>query len=180
MLSCAALVSAGCSKTAERDPADKESGATIAVQSVQSTYSAGESVRLKVTLTNSWSQSCRLTTSALGGISILELTRDGSPLAPRMTEASFINGFESAVAATLVDVDPGKSVRFDFTSEDGTFNTYAGDARSGAEVSLWPVSAPGRYALTVAYLRPPLPNVPADPCQTGGASATVNFTVAPS
>ena len=181
MLGCAALLTAaGCSKAVQREPAGNGGAAAVAVHTAQSTYPAGESVRLTVTLTNTWSRSCRFTTSAMGGISVLELTRDGTPLAPRLTEASFINGFQSAVAATLVDVEPGKSVRFDFASEDGTLNTYAGDAQGGAEVSLWPIGAPGRYALTIAYLRPPLPNVPADPCQAGGASASVNFTLAPS
>lgn len=179
-LGCAALLTAaGCTKAEERAPAGN-GAAAVAVQASQPSYVAGESVRLTVTLTNTWSQTCRLTRSAMGGISVLELTRDGSPVAPQMTEASFINGFESAVAATLVDVEPGKTVRFDFASEDGTLNTYSGDAGGGAEVSLWPVAAPGRYALTLAYLRPPLPKVPADPCQAGGASATVNFTVASS
>jgi hypothetical protein len=181
VLSCAALLTvAGCTKTQERAPAGNGGTATVAVQAGQSTYTAGQPVRLAVTLTNTWNQTCRLTTSAMGGISVLELTRDGSPVAPQITEASFINGFQWAVAGTLVDVEPGKSVRFDFASDDGTFNTYAADARGGAEVSLWPVDTPGRYAMTIAYLRPPLPNVPADPCQVAGASATVNFTVVPS
>lgn len=165
----------GCTRDA--DEAGGGQTPTITLRPADPASAAGRPVALTVEIRNTWNQRCLLTSAPMGALTVLGLTRDGTPLAPQLTTATFLNGFQNAVKDSLVEVAPGASVRFEYSGPDGTLDSFAADATGGAEVSRWPVAARGRYELTVGYLRPPLPGVPADPCQASGTTATATFTV---
>lgn len=174
----AAVMTAACTHGAKPTAPESVSPAIdITAAAAKPTFGTAEPVTLTVTLTNTGPRSCRVADAALGALTVVGFTRDGTPVAPSPTTATFINGFPRAVAAALTDLAPGATAQFPFASTDGALNTYAGTPSGDADVSRWPVGALGHYVMTIGYLRPPLAGVPDDECQTSAHPAQVAFTV---
>lgn len=183
-LVCAGLLTA-CSGVHSSAPSSTAVGG-VGLRSVPSKpqYGTGEPLSITITATNTSGQQCRLSKLPLGVVTILSLTRDGNTVAPTSGTARFYESFNAAVAANLVTAAAGEAVPMTLSSEvdpatgDGNaLGTYSADGRDGATVLVWPVNVAGHYQLTVTYVRPPLPDLPADACSASAAPATADFVV---
>lgn len=183
MLGLIALLT-GCSGSHRSAPSSTAGGVGLVVASSKSQYGRGEPVTVSITVTNANDRECRLSKLPQGVVTIVSVTRDGTPLAPQIGTARFYVSFSAAVAANLVTVAAGKAVQMSLASEinpaTGAGNalvTYSADGRGGATLAAWTIDAVGHYQLSISYLRPPLPNLPGDSCSASSAPATVQFTV---
>jgi hypothetical protein len=147
-------------------------------------YRDGEEVAISIILTNRETRACRMSRGPEGTITILSLTRDGIPIVPSLTTATYIDGFSRSLLATLMPVTPGASRSLLLTSvPDGVTDgrsalpTSELDGNDEATLSFWPVDQPGHYTLTADYLLPPLAGPPTGLCPTFGGPASTSFTV---
>ncbi|MEV0215490.1 hypothetical protein [Micromonospora sp. ALFpr18c] len=155
-------------------------GLTVAVS--QPSYRLGEQISLRMKLTNNRDAECQLSRVPDGAVTVLSLTRDGTPVAPAIGGAAYYRDFTAYLIGNLVRVPPRGSVELTLGSDPqspvgAALTTSAPDGRGGATVTWWPVDQPGAYRLVVGYLRAPLRGVPADACAATAEQGTVAFEV---
>ncbi|MBY8872023.1 hypothetical protein K7640_09235 [Micromonospora sp. PLK6-60] len=184
---CLALVlttsAAGCRRSGNA-PAPSNAGGSIGltVGASQPAYRVGERVSLRIRLVNNRDAECRLSRVPEGTVTVLSLTRDGTPVAPTIGGATYYRDFTAYLIENLVPVPPRGSVELALGSDPqspvgAALTTSAPDGRGGATVTWWPVDQPGAYRVALAYLRPPLRDVPADGCAATTGPGTVAFEV---
>ncbi|SCE67827.1 hypothetical protein [Micromonospora mirobrigensis] len=167
-------------------PAPTPTGAAatvgLTVRASQPVYRPGERVDLRLRLVNNRDTECRLSRVAAGAVTVMSLTRDGTPVAPATGTAAAYRDFTAYLVENLVTVPPRGSVEVTLGSDPespvgAALTTAAPDGRGGATVTWWPVDQPGAYQLVVGYLRAPLRRVPADACAATTEQGTVEFEV---
>lgn len=150
----------------------------------KATYAAGEQIIITVKLTNTSPTPCKMIQLTEGSVTISALTRDGSPVIPRLTSASYTDGMTNYLLQHLVSVPPGGSVSVLWRSEvwtasqfRDTLATYTMGHLAGADVAAWPVQQPGAYNMTVKYTTPQFDErAPTDLCRFTDA-VSIGFTV---
>ena len=144
----------------------------------QPAFPAAEFVSLTFNVINTSATPCGLATEPLGTMRILSLRRDGEEVIPRLGISHYPDGITRAIAASVTAVDPGSAIPvrvFQLRPEDEVLLRSVTPSGDGGVDTLWPVSEPGRYELTVVYAVPPV-DAEVAPC-TGSAATTVTFTV---
>jgi hypothetical protein len=181
------VLSGGCTadggKPAPTQPPDA-AGIRVRITPSKSQYSRGEQIVLAVSLTNGTATACRASQVPDGVITLLSLTRDGSPVTPTLVYGRFAEGFANYLTANLVSLAPGASLTVNLVSEDSLvlddrpgLRISALSVEDEAAIYVWPVGEPGAYTLLARYVLPALPNAPADACRPSTDPAPASFTV---
>ena len=158
------------------DVADGE--ITLAGPAGHLAFPTGEFVNLTLDVINTSGATCGLATEPLGTLRVLSLRRDGEDVIPLLGASYYPNRITSAIAASLTAADPGSAISVHVHQtrlDDRIMLRSVVPSAGGGLDTLWPVSEPGRYELTVAYAVPPV-DVEMTRC-TGAAATTVTFTV---
>lgn len=147
-------------------------------------YRPGEQIVIVVTLTSRDQKPCHFAGVPDGVVTIVSMTKDGSPIVPAHAEGLYINGFTQVISLNAVVVKSQKTATLSVESapSGGTSSRPALESStltSGdrASIALWPVDQPGAYAAELAY-RMPLIELPAPPaCQVSSDPVTATFAV---
>ncbi|WP_405804887.1 hypothetical protein OG729_06595 [Streptomyces sp. NBC_00210] len=184
------LLTAGCTFLSESESRAAEdavsSDVRMTVSSAKAAYTRQEQIALSIGLTNTGSTDCTVSRVSEGAVTIVSFLRDGVPVAPALTNGSYIDGFAAFLSANLVPLRPGASLSVPWTSEGGTsvedrraLSTSSLDNLDEAALAFWAVDAPGKYELSARYVHPlPPAAAPAgSPCLASSEAASVAFTV---
>lgn len=101
-------------------------------------------------MTGAQGAECRVSRSATGSVTILDLTRDGGPVEPALGSARTYRDFFASIAESLVTVAPGGSLDVALPADPGpppALVTYAADGRGGASTVRWPLDRRRRRGL---------------------------------
>jgi hypothetical protein len=181
-----ALVTAcGTPKTA-RDAGSQPSELAATLASARPEYNNGSEVSLSVIVTNHQGQPCQILRVPDGALSIVTMTRSGTPIAPTLTFSDYVDGFASYLTANVGVLAPGESFTIPWSAQNNTVTQnkaalrtaglYAHDQSSD---TLWPVDASGSYALTARYVLPQSLPALSNPCHTSVTPTSLNFTIKP-
>lgn len=184
------LLTAGCTFLSEpeshADEHSVQSDVRMTLTSSKAEYTRQDQIALSIGLTNTGRTDCAVGRVSEGTVTIVSFLRDGVPVAPALTNGSYINGFADFLSANLVPLRPGASLSVPWTSEGGTsvedrraLRTSSLDNFDEAALAFWAVDVPGKYEVSARYVHPLLPAAaPAgNPCLASGEAASVAFTV---
>jgi hypothetical protein len=177
------LVSGGC--TSGRKPAPEPppggTGVRMKVTASKAEYRPGDTVVLRIELTNTEANECKVLRVPEGGVTVLSAVRDGSALMPGLSTGSYLDGMSSFLRRNLTPLKPNATVGFDLsgaqtgmTSGRAALETSTVDANDESASVYWPVDEPGKYQLSARYVPPPLD---AGMCRASGEPVSVSFTV---
>lgn len=119
-------------------------------------YKSGETVNLKMSLTNSGATSVCLSEGAIGNIKFLTTTVNGSPVETRTAPSAFLTSFSEILKSRLTSVAPGASMEFKLASEYDpglgaqALSTTMPDGTAGI-ATFYNVEKPGQYEIQLAY-----------------------------
>jgi hypothetical protein len=149
----------------------------LAVSASSSSYPTGSAPLLRVRLTNLGAAACGLAATADLTLAVTSATVDGKALTPVYVKANPIDGAGSAVARRTSSVAPGGAVSFDVDTAGVQALPVSIGLDDGSELTaLWPLSADGRYELSLSYAMPAV-NTPTAACAGTSDAATVSFTI---
>jgi von Willebrand factor type D domain len=134
--------------------ADPVSVLRLQASPVQSSFSPGDPVRLHLSVINGSGTECDLLSRADGALQVVSAKLDGHVLAPAFGRSLPIDGVQSLLARSAKATAPDATMDIDVTARD--FLDTMTPLRDGSGVLVqWPVSAVGRYELTLIYEVPP-------------------------
>lgn len=119
-------------------------------------YKSGETVDLKINLTNSGATSVCLSEGAIGNIKFLTATVNGNSVETRTASSAFLTSFSEILKSRLVSVAPGASMEFNLAGEYDpglgvqALGTTMPDGTAGI-ATFYNVEKPGQYEIQLAY-----------------------------
>jgi hypothetical protein len=144
-----------------------------------------DDVRLTLSVTNTSTAPCAISSVPNGTVAITAVRRDGQDLAPSLSRSFYVDGIGTAIKAGLRQTPPGSKVdvtlpatRID-DGQDATsvvLRSVSATPDGGGMDALWPIGLPGRYEVMASYALPPLAEA-TSPCAGSSAARIVTFTV---
>ncbi len=174
------MLETSCKREATAPP-----GVVMQLVPSKTEYRLNEKIEIAVNVTNHSSKPCQISGAPEVALTILSLTREGLQIVPGTTTRTYLNGFGNFVLASLVTVDPKASLSLSLISRSNSEASSGVSLRAApvqaaedGSVAVWPVDMPGAYRLTVKQSLPPLPDLPANMCQSSTDPVIISFSVA--
>ncbi len=159
--------------------------AVVTASAAKPSFHRNEPVIVNVTLANHGSAPISASTSALGTLQVVSLTRDGGPVSPRRSSLSTDEDLAAVLRSSLRTVRAGDSLGLSLKStfDQGVGGQALDSVRllEGGQNTLdhYAVATPGAYVLKLAYEYPATANAADSTFKGPTKPAQVSFRVAP-
>lgn len=164
---------------------DNKGDAVVTASAARPSFHRNEPVSVNVTLANHGSAPISASTSDLGTLQVVSLTRDGGPVSPRRGSLSTDEDLAAVLRASVRTVRAGGSFGLSLKS---TFDQGVGGqaldsvrllAGGQNALDLYSVATPGAYVLKLAYEYPAVAGATDSTFKGPTKPAEVSFRVAP-
>ena len=142
----------------------------------------GDIVELHAVETNLTGAPCLLSRSGDFSLTVVSETLNGKALSPYTAEASYDDGYATAVDSSLVSIPAGGTIDLDYRSSPGAggqeaFQVATGTNDEDAGTQDWPIGAAGNYQIVFRYHIAGVDGLTTGTCASTGGTATAQFSI---